>query len=94
MKSIVSLVVLTLTVSALPALANIPNLAIPSAQNSGAGIPGYAGDESGPAEHPGAVSFAARHQVNALVRLQDPAKISGLRGTESGPVERAPLRSA
>ena len=93
MKSIVSLVVLTLTASALPVLAKTPNLPVPSAQNSGAGIPGYAGDESGPTDFPATVGSAARHGVNALVRLQDSAKIPGLAGTESGPVERAPPRS-
>ena len=93
MKIIPWLVTIGLMTLAQPVLAE-PTLPVPSAQNSGAGIPGYAGDESGPAVHPGTVGTVATHRVHALGRLQDAAKIPGLAGTESGRAEKPSSRQA
>jgi hypothetical protein len=96
MKMILSAAVLALATSALPALvlARTSNISVPSAQNSGAGIPGDRGDESGPTVRQGTVGSAAGRHINVLIRLQDPAKIAGLPGTESGPPVKPPSRSA
>ena len=96
MKMILSAAVLALATSALPTLvlARTSNISVPSAQNSGAGIPGYRGDESGPTVRQGTVGSTAGIHVNMLIRLQDPAKIAGLPGTESGPAVKPPSRSA
>lgn len=96
MKSFLIALVLALSTSAVPALALTSNLNIrtPIVRNSGAGIAGYPGDESGPAAHPGAARSAARNQIDAFAWEQDPAKIPGLPGTESGPSATPPARSA
>ena len=58
----------------------------PSAQNSGAGIPGKAGGKSGPAVNPGTVgSSAATKQENPTIRQQDPSNIKGAPGNKNGP---------
>ena len=60
---------------------------MPSAQNSGAGIPGLPGDKDGPAQLPPARTGATASQAaaDAAVREQDAAKIPGLPGSESRP---------
>jgi hypothetical protein len=92
-KTIVSGIVVALTITALPALARTSNanVTIPSAQNSGVGIPGFAGSEAGPIVQPGTVgSGATVRQYNLSIREQDAADIPGLRGTEAGPSVNAP----
>nr|WP_035710359.1 hypothetical protein [Bradyrhizobium sp. CCBAU 43298] len=54
----------------------------PSAQNSGAGIPGEPGSKSGPPAKKGIVGSASH---NLSVQEQDPAHIKGLPGNKSGP---------
>ena len=93
MKTILGIVTIVLMTLARPVLAE-PSLPVPGAQNSGAGIAGYAGDESGPAVHVGTVGAAATYQMHALRRMQDAAKIPGLAGTESGRAEKASSRHA
>lgn len=58
----------------------------PSAQNSGAGIPGKPGSKSGPSVKSGTVgSSATTNQENPTVRQQDPTGIQGKPGNKSGP---------
>jgi hypothetical protein len=54
----------------------------PSAQNSGAGIAGAAGNKNGPAPRQGTVGSASQ---NLSVQEQDPSNIKGLPGNKSGP---------
>ena len=56
--------------------------AAPSAQNSGAGIAGAAGNKNGPAPGQGTVGAASQ---NPTVQQQDPSNIKGLPGNKSGP---------
>ncbi len=56
--------------------------AAPSAQNSGAGIAGTAGNKNGPAPGRGTVGAASQ---NPAVQQQDPSNIKGLPGNKSGP---------
>ena len=74
----------TSVVMALPALAQSPNTtgqtSVPSAQNSGAGIPGQPGSKSGPAARP-----QGTDNGNTAVRQQDSAGIPGKPGSKSGP---------
>jgi hypothetical protein len=77
-------------VIALPALAQSPNGAgqtsVPSAQNSGAGIPGQPGNKSGPAARPsGDLAAQGTENNNAAIREQDAAGIPGKPGGKSGP---------
>src|ERR1700751_894923 len=87
-----SAIMFALTMTALPTMtrASTHDISIPSAQNSGAGIPSLPGDEDGAAVQPGlAVGFgAARPPHNSSVRERDAANIPGLPGTESGPSVR------
>ena len=79
-----------------PALAqnNVdPRTSIPSAQNSGAGIPGQPGGKNGPAINPQGQS-AGSQQANPTTRLQDASKIPGAPGGKSGPAVMPPSRSA
>ncbi|WP_024508996.1 hypothetical protein [Bradyrhizobium sp. ARR65] len=92
MKMIASAIVIVLTTSALPALAQSsnspnasPNVTVPSGQNSGAGIQGHPGSKSGPAARSGTVGSATGNEDNSTVRQQDPAKIQGMPGNKSGP---------
>ena len=63
----------------------------PSAQNSGAGIPGLPGNKSGPAVKPGTVgSNSTPNQQNPTVRQQDPSNIKGQPANKSGPPARHP----
>jgi len=95
MKTIVSAIVVALTMTTLPALARTSNtnVPIPSAQNSGVGIPGFAGSEDGPAVQSGIVgSGATAGRYNLSIREQDAADIPGLPGTEDGPSVKPPSR--
>jgi hypothetical protein len=56
--------------------------AAPSAQNSGAGIAGAAGNKNGPAPGQGTVGSASQ---NPVVQQQDSSNIKGLPGNKSGP---------
>jgi hypothetical protein len=58
---------------------------VPSAQNSGAGIPGMRDTESGPAARSTDTGSNARKENNEAIREQDAAKIPGLPGNKSGP---------
>ncbi len=99
MTKIVNALVLALAVTAAPAMAAAPALArltssnvlIPSAQNSGVGIGGLAGTESGPPVQRGTVgSAAATRQYNVSIAAQDPSGIPALPGTEAGPSAKTP----
>ena len=72
---------------ALPAMAGLPDgagqLTVPSAQNSGVGIPGLPGTESGPAIRPHG-AFAKGNQNDLALREQDSAGIVGEPDSESG----------
>lgn len=82
MKNIVGTVIVAAAVSAPPAAAQTMNLDthVPSAQNSGAGIPGDAGIQSGPPPR----SATVAEQVNPTVKQQDSAEIAGLPGNKNG----------
>ncbi|MBR0869005.1 hypothetical protein JQ633_01445 [Bradyrhizobium tropiciagri] len=54
----------------------------PSAQNSGTGISGAAGNKNGPAPGQGTVGTNSQNQH---VQQQDPSNIKGLPGNKSGP---------
>ena len=79
----------TSVVIALPALAQSPNgagqLSVPSAQNSGAGVPGQPGNKSGPAARSSGEVGAQSNDNNAPARQQDSAGIPGKPGSKSGP---------
>jgi hypothetical protein len=87
--TMMSAIMFALTATVLPAMArtSAPAISIPSAQNSGAGIPGLPGEEDGRAVQPGAApgSSAAMKPYNLAVREQDASNIPGLPGTEAGP---------
>lgn len=77
---------LAITVPAAMAQSAKPDTSVPSAQNSGAGIPGKPGSKSGPSANSGTVgSSAATKQENPTIRQQDPANIKGAPGNKSGP---------
>ena len=82
--------------AALPAWAqsanpgSAPQITVPSAQNSGAGIPGKPGTESGRAPNSAGTGSNA---TNDAVREQDAAKIPGLPGSKSGPAVQPPSGS-
>jgi hypothetical protein len=64
---------------------------VPSAQNSGAGIPGQPGAESGPtANTPTDTTGLGQGRHNEEIREQDSAKIPGLPGNKSGPTVKPP----
>jgi hypothetical protein len=63
---------------------------VPSAQNSGAGIPGQPGNKSGPAAKSSSATTGSGN--NEGVREQDSAKIPGLPGSKSGPAVKPPSR--
>ena len=66
---------------------------VPSAQNSGAGIPGQPGNKNGPAARPPSATSGAgatsspSESDNEAARAQDAAKIPGQPGNKSGPAE-------
>jgi hypothetical protein len=73
------------------AQSNNPQVTTPSGQNSGAGIPGQPGNQSGPATQPGTVgSTAPTMQDNPTTRHQDPAGVKGLPGNKSGDPAKRP----
>jgi hypothetical protein len=96
MKWIIGAVALTLAVLPQSVSAQTTNpdaSAAPSAQSSGAGIPGQRGNKSGPAAKPGTVgSSSTTTQENPTVRLQDPSNTKGLPGNKSGPPAKQPSR--
>lgn len=64
--------------------------AAPSAQNSGTGVAGAAGNKNGPAADKGTVGSAAGS--NLSVQEQDPSNVKGLPGNKSGPPAKTPSR--
>lgn len=94
MMRIASTVVVALAISAMPALAQTtkPDVSdAPSAQNSGAGVPGLPGNKSGPAVKSGTVG-SGTEQHNPTVKQQDPSNIKGLPGNKSGPPAKSPSK--
>jgi hypothetical protein len=89
MKLLHTAAVLALIAS--PALAQ--NTVNPQTQNSGAGMPGLAGNKSGPAAGPHGQT-AGSDQTNQATRLHDPSGIQGRAGSKSGPAVMPPSRSA
>jgi len=88
MKWFASVASLALVLAGPAALAQSakPDSSAPSAQNSGAGIPGKPGGKSGASVTPGTVgSSAATKQEDPTVRQQDPANIKGAPGNKNGP---------
>jgi hypothetical protein len=64
---------------------------VPSGQNSGAGIPGKPGSESGPAARPSSdTTGSGMSDQNRAVRQQDSSKIPGQPGNKSGPSVKPP----
>src|SRR4051794_8390833 len=99
MKRILQLTTLALLATAPAALAQTTNPDVsgaPSAQNSGAGIPGLPGSKSGPAVRPrdAAGSAASASQQNTTVQQQDASKIQGLPGNKNGPPARSGTQAA
>ncbi len=94
MKKIMGTIVFSLTMTALPALAQTSNNDIPkpSAQNSGAGISGHPGNKNGPPAKGTVGSSTSAGQQNPDVRNQDSAKIPGLPGNKSGQPAKPPNR--
>lgn len=97
MKRIMTASTLTLTVlsPAASGQTNKPDVSsAPSAQNSGAGIPGQPGNKNGPAVKPGETvgSSSATDQHNPTVQAQDPSNVKGLPGNKSGPPAKQPSR--
>jgi hypothetical protein len=92
MKLMQTVAVLALIAS--PALADTAaHSNVPSAQNSGAGIPGKPGGKSGPAVAPQGRT-ANSDQTNPATRLQDAGKIPGKPGGKSGPAVMPPSHAA
>jgi hypothetical protein len=96
-KWIITAMALSLTVwsPAASAQTSKPDVSsAPSAQNSGAGIPGQPGNKNGPAvksgETIGTSSTADQH--NPTVQSQDASKVKGLPGNKSGPPAKQPSR--
>jgi hypothetical protein len=86
-----------LAMLASPALAQAPAssaVKTPSAQNSGAGIPGQPGSKNGPSVNPGKDQTATSQQTNPTTSLQDTAKIPGKPGGKSGSAVMPPPKSA
>jgi opacity protein-like surface antigen len=85
MKVMMSAVAVALALSTLTAAAETvkPQITVPSAQNSGAGIAGYPGTKSGPVVRSGLAG--GTKQYDLAVVEQDPANIRGLPGSKSGP---------
>jgi hypothetical protein len=93
MKRIISALAVALTTLALPAFAQTdkPNVSVPSANNSGAGIAGQPGNKNGPAANKGTVgSSTATNPENPTVSNQDAANVKGLPGNKSGPPAKKP----
>ena len=88
---IVSTIVFSLVITALPALAQTNNPGVPSAPNSGAGVSGYPGNKNGPPAKGTVGSSSSTSQENT-VRQQDSSKIQGMPGNKSGPPAKQPSR--
>lgn len=74
---------------------NPAQVAVPSGQNSGAGIASKPGSKAGPAVQPPSSGTSTpdaktNEQQNQAVRQQDTAKIPGAPGNKSGPASTAP----
>jgi hypothetical protein len=92
MMKIMSAIIIALAITG-PAAARTSNTGAmsPSAQNSGAGIYGFAGAEAGPAVRPGTVGMAtATSKYNLFVSEQDAVNVPALPGTEAGPSVKPP----
>jgi hypothetical protein len=63
---------------------------VPSAQNSGAGIPGQPGGKSGVTTGRSSTTDPVGSDQDNAVRLQDASKIPGKPGSESGPAVKSP----
>jgi len=61
----------------------------PSAKNSGAGISGQTGNQSGPNPRSGE-TVGSSATGNTAVQSQDPSKIQGAPGNKSGPPAKQP----
>ncbi|MGJ4949298.1 hypothetical protein [Bradyrhizobium sp. HKCCYLS20291] len=94
MKPMISLIACAFVVSATSALAQGGQQPTnpPSAQNSGAGIQGAAGNKNGPAAtSSGTVgSTSTINQQNPNVSAQDPSNIKGMPGNKNGPPAKKP----
>jgi len=92
MKRIMSALAVGLTTLALPAFAQTdkPNVSVPSANNSGAGIPGQPGNKNGPPANRGTVGSTTANPQNPTVSNQDAANVKGLPGNKSGPPAKKP----
>ncbi len=101
MRTVIVGVAAALAFTIVPALAqtanpaNSPPAAAPTGQNSGAGVPGAAGNKSGPAvKSPSGTSGAGpTDQNNATTGQQDATKVPGMPGNKSGPAVRSPSGS-
>ena len=95
MKLMFGAVAVAMAISGVTASAqsNKPDVTVPSAQNSGAGIQGHPGNKNGPAAQPGTVGSNTRMNTNhddSAVKDQDSANIKGLPGGKSGPTVKPP----
>jgi hypothetical protein len=92
MRALAILVVLPL-IGTTPSLAQNAqsNPQQPTSPNSGAGVSGQPGAESGPAVKPPSTTTGAGSNES---RNQDAAKVPGLPGSKSGPASRPPSSSA
>jgi len=92
MKRIISGLGIAFTMLALPAFAQTdkPNVSVPSANNSGAGISGLPGNKNGPPANRGTVGSSTANPQNPTVSNQDAANVKGLPGNKSGPPAKKP----
>jgi hypothetical protein len=92
MKTIICVLALASATLAFPALAqqtDKPNVTAPSANNSGAGIPGQRGNKNGPSADKGTVG-ASSNPDNPTVGNQDAANVKGMPGNKNGPPAKPP----
>jgi uncharacterized membrane protein len=95
MKWIVSTLVTALALSASTTSAQTtkPDVsAAPSAQSSGTGIAGQAGNKNGPAAKPGSTVGSSSSGTSSTVQQQDTSNVKGLPGNKSGPAAKQPDR--
>jgi hypothetical protein len=85
MKTHIAAALAMLALSALPALAQMTSTQSPGGQNSGAGITGQPGGQSGPT-----AKSNANDQTNPTTRQQDSSKVPGKPGSKSGPAVTPP----
>jgi hypothetical protein len=67
-----------------------PQSVAPSTQNSGAGVPGQPGNQSGPAKSGDTTGAAGSSGQSSTTRQQDSSGIQGMPGNKSGPPARPP----